>query len=60
MPKTTSRPQRGTMPRNQRVVIGSGFMCPALDASRIDESGVMATPGSTARPTRAVSELFLL
>ena len=35
---------RQVMPRIQRVVIGSGFMWPALDASSIDESGVMMMP----------------
>ena len=40
----TSRAMRQVMPRIQRVVIGSGFMWPALDASSIDESGVMMMP----------------
>ena len=35
---------RQVMPRIQRVVMGSGFMWPALDASSIDESGVMMMP----------------
>ena len=44
IPKMTSRAIRHVIPRIQRVVIGSGFMWPAFDASSIDESGVMIIP----------------
>jgi hypothetical protein len=40
----TSRVIRHVIPRIQRVVMGSGFMWPALEASSMEESGVMMIP----------------